>query len=121
MEVRDVCLLLTTVSTLGINRLMSLQYILEDLKNLYGLSSEERRKPMTASQDLDVLLRYLWAEDQHVYKREHFRIQLALLFLMLTYTAARIGAVVVSDAYRQSNQALTFRVSSCPEEFHRFY
>jgi hypothetical protein len=50
---------LTTASTLGINRLILLQYILDDLKTLYRLSSKERKKPMTASQDLDVLLRYL--------------------------------------------------------------
>jgi hypothetical protein len=73
---------------------------------------------MATSQDLDVLLHYLWIEDQHVYRQAHSRIQMALYLLILSYTAARIGAVVVSDAYRKSNQALKFRVSRARSTLH---
>ena len=88
-----------------------MQWILTDLKHMLGLSSKPRAKPMLVSQDLDVLLQFLWVKDQHVYKRERLRVQLALYLLILAYTVARPGAVIVSDAYRQSNQSLTFRVS----------
>jgi hypothetical protein len=83
----------------------------KDLKQELTLSSKARPKPMAASQELDVLLRYLWAEDQHIFKQEHFRVQLALYLLILSYTAARPGTLVVSDAYRNSDEALKFKVS----------
>ena len=67
----------------------------EDLKQQLNLSSKVRPKPMAASQELDVLLRYLWAEDQHVFKQEHFRVQLALYLLILSYTASRPRTLVV--------------------------
>lgn len=85
--------------------------MLRDLKKQLGLSTRARPKPTAVSQDLEVLLGYLWETDQHVYKREFYRVQLALCLLILAYTAARIGAIIVSDAYRDSNQALTYRVS----------
>jgi hypothetical protein len=47
---------LITASNLGINILMLLQYILDDLKALYRLSSKERKKPIIVSQDVDMLL-----------------------------------------------------------------
>ncbi|KAI9743757.1 MAG: hypothetical protein M1818_002489 [Claussenomyces sp. TS43310] len=86
-------------------------WIETDLKNQFGLSRILRAKPMAGGQDLDILLQYLWVQDQHAYKKERSRVQIALYLLILAYTAARPGAVVVSDAYRNSNQAITYRVS----------
>jgi hypothetical protein len=66
---------------------------------------------MVDSQDLEMLLHYLWAEDKHNFRQELDRVKLHLYLLLLAYTAARPGAIIVLDAYRNSNEALTYRVS----------
>ncbi len=82
----------------------------KDLKNRVGLSRKTRKKPMADSHDLDVLIDYLWVHDQHAFKQESDRVKLHLYLLILAFTASRPGAVVVSDAYRNSGESLTYRV-----------
>lgn len=92
-------------------KLTGIQYIKTTLKDELGLSSKGRAKPTADTQDLDALIHHLWAEDKHTYRQEFDRVKLAFYLLLLAYTAARPGAVIVSDAYRNSNQALSYRVS----------
>ena len=69
---------------------------------------------MTANDnDLDDILHFLWAEDQFNFQPdESVRTKVALFILVLIFTSQRPGAVVVSDAYRKSLQAITYKVSS---------
>jgi hypothetical protein len=60
--------------------------------------------------DAEVMINYLWTEDEHFFHDERTRIQLALYFLMLVFCASRPGAIVVSDSYRNSNVCMTYRV-----------
>jgi len=90
---------------------MDRQYIKTDLKRLLKLSSKVRPKPAAEGQDLDALLHHLWSDSKHNFDREFDRVKLAFYILLLAYTASRPGAVVVSDCYRSSNQALTYKVS----------
>ncbi|KFY66947.1 hypothetical protein V496_01840 [Pseudogymnoascus sp. VKM F-4515 (FW-2607)] len=85
------------------------KYIEKDLKTSLKLSNKTRTKPVMASQDLDTLLHFLWAKDQHIFRQELTRVKLHLYLLILAYTAARTGAVIVSDAYRNSNEALLYK------------
>jgi hypothetical protein len=71
---------------------------------------------MADSQDLEVLIRYLWVEDKHSFRNQLDLVKLHFFLLCLAYTVARAGAVVVSDSYRNSNEAMTYRVS-----ISRFY
>jgi hypothetical protein len=80
------------------------------LKNRYGLSNKARPKPVAEVQDAEEMIYYLWAEDEHFFNDERTRIQLVLYFLILAFTAARPGAVIVSDCYRNSNECMTYRV-----------
>ncbi|KFZ20126.1 hypothetical protein V501_00286 [Pseudogymnoascus sp. VKM F-4519 (FW-2642)] len=84
-------------------------WIRADLKDLLALSSKARPKPMADSQDLEVLIRYLWVEDKHSFRNQLDRVKLHFFLLCLAYTVARAGAVVVSDSYRNSNEAITYR------------
>jgi hypothetical protein len=58
-----------------------------------------RKKSVMGTQDLDDILHYLWVDDRHKYIDE------------FAYTAARPGAIVVSDCYRNSSEALKYKVS----------
>jgi len=60
--------------------------------------------------DLDEILMFLWVEDEHVFQPDDsVRTKLALFILVLIFTAQRPGAIVVSDAYRKSLQAITYK------------
>jgi len=80
------------------------------MKDELGLSRKTREKHMAELQELDVLIKYLWVEDRHKFRRESDRTKLALYLLILAFTAARPGAVVVSDAYRNSGECMKYRV-----------
>ncbi|KAL5351917.1 hypothetical protein ACLOAV_003779 [Pseudogymnoascus australis] len=84
-------------------------WIKADLKDLLALSSKARLKPMADSQDLEVLICYLWVEDKHSFRNQLNLVKLHFFLLCLAYTVARAGAVVVSDSYRNSNEAITYR------------
>jgi hypothetical protein len=66
---------------------------------------------MADSQDLEMLIHYLWVEDKHSFRNQLDRVKLHFFLLCLTYTIARLGVVVISDSYRNSNEAITYRVS----------
>jgi hypothetical protein len=70
-----------------------------------------RKKSVMGTQDLDDILHYLWVNDRHKYIDEFDRVKIALYLLLIAYTAARPGAVVVSDCYRNSSEALKYKVS----------
>ena len=80
------------------------------LKEDYGLSNRARPKKVAEVQDAEVMVNYLWLEDDHFFRDERTRIQLALYILMLVFTAMRPGAAIVSDSYRNSNECMTYRV-----------
>jgi len=77
---------------------------------MFNLSSARRPKPEIDSQDLDEYLLFLWKRDRHDFEAERLRGQTALYLLILAFTAARPGAVIVSDAYRKSNESLRYKV-----------
>ncbi|RDL41173.1 uncharacterized protein BP5553_01152 [Venustampulla echinocandica] len=84
-------------------------YIAEDLKAELGLSSKVREKLVIDDEDLTSIIRFLWEEDQYIFRRESERVKLTLLVLILVYTVARPGAVVESSAYRNSTEALLYK------------
>ncbi|KAL3421818.1 hypothetical protein PVAG01_05974 [Phlyctema vagabunda] len=87
-------------------------YFRSELKDEFSLSSKRRQKPQMDLKDLEKLLYFLWAEDEHKFTHMRGRVQLAFYLLLLVYTASRPGAVVVSDAYRNTNQALKYKVGN---------
>lgn len=80
------------------------------MKDAYKLSNKSRPKPVASHEDVEEYLRFLWIEDTHAHVLPITKAQIACFLLMLTFAAARPGAVVVSDCYRNSNEALTFGV-----------
>ncbi|KAF8847345.1 hypothetical protein BDZ45DRAFT_681948 [Acephala macrosclerotiorum] len=80
-----------------------------ELKAMYNLSNKSRPKPLASCEDIEEYLHFLWAEDDRWYNYERTRVQIAFYILLLTFTAARPGCVVVSDGYRNSNEALTYK------------
>ncbi|CZR64905.1 uncharacterized protein PAC_14805 [Phialocephala subalpina] len=87
-------------------------YIKIELKSMYNLSNKSRPKPLTSCEDVEEQIHFLWAEDDRWFYYERTRVQIAFYLLLLTFTAARPGCVVVSDGYRNSNEALTYKVCS---------
>jgi len=69
-----------------------------------------RDKRLFTLADRDTLLHFLWAKDQFEFPHERYRLQLVFFIQLCTYTASRPGAINVSDAYRRSNKALTYKV-----------
>ena len=64
---------------------------------------------MLSKDDVAVLTKFLWVDDKHKYDHERYRIQLCLFIQLLAYTASRPGAIIESDAYRNSNMALKYK------------
>lgn len=86
------------------------QYIKINLKDKLGLSDNPHGKRLATVDDVKRLLDQLQKHDQHIYHNERTRIQVAFMLKVLVYTAARPGAVVVSDAHRNTNEALLYEV-----------
>ena len=56
------------------------------------------------------MIEHLLVQDKHCYSQERTRIQLALFLLLLSDTAPRPGAVLRSECYRDTNDALMYKV-----------
>jgi hypothetical protein len=84
-----------------------------------NLTHTNRTKELAGSADLEELLTFLWIEDRHQMKYKRQYIQLALYLQLACYTAQRPGSIVVSDAWRQSQDSIRYRVSQtyCPNTF----
>jgi len=89
--------------------LISLQYIDGPLQDEYDLDLSVRSKPVMSVDDLLVVLHYHWALDTATFPHERQRVQLALLLLMIAYTASRPGALVESGCLRGSNEVLYYK------------
>lgn len=59
-----------------------------------------------------MVVRYLIAEDEHRYNQERFRLQVNLLFLIIADDGERLGAIVRSESYRETNIALCYGVGT---------
>ena len=52
---------------------------------------------------------YLWTLDAHIYPIERQRIQQSFILLLIALTTVRPGALVESNGYRESNEALLYK------------
>ena len=66
-----------------LKKLIRGEYLKNELKELLGLSRASRPKLVADSQDLEMLLRYLWLEDKHNFRHEIDRVKLHLYLLLL--------------------------------------
>lgn len=66
-------------------------------------------KESTNENDLHNLLIYLWTRDTHVYPVERQRIQQSFITLLIALTSVRPGALVESDSYIGTDEALRYR------------
>lgn len=84
-------------------------FIKTTLAKSLGLSTKTRPKPIASLNDLQDILSYLWMNDPVNFLYERARIQIALLVLILVYTAARPGAIIESHAYYMTGQAMLYK------------
>jgi hypothetical protein len=82
-----------------------------------GLAQIRRQKALADALDVVWLLTYLWCYDKHEFRHPRYRVQLSLISLLIVYTGARGGSIVESSAYRGSNEAMCYKVSSRPKLF----
>jgi hypothetical protein len=64
------------------------------------------------------MIHYIIALDLHKYRQNRFRVQLVFLYLLFSASGERLGAVVRSEAYRNTNDALRYEVKL--SNSHRF-
>ncbi|TGO90359.1 hypothetical protein BPOR_0067g00010 [Botrytis porri] len=84
-------------------------FIKTSLARSLGLSTKTRPKPIASLNDLKDIIGYLWMNDPLNFLYERARVQIALLILMLVYTASRPGAVIDSHAYYMTGQAMRYK------------
>ena len=86
------------------------QYASGALAHELGLQDIRGCKGLATRTDLHALLHYLWARDTHQFRHERYRVQIAFILHLLSYTATRPGAIIESSAYAQSNEGLLYKV-----------
>ncbi|KAF7880459.1 uncharacterized protein EAF02_007305 [Botrytis sinoallii] len=84
-------------------------FIKTSLAKSLGLSTKTRPKPIASLNDLQDILGYLWMNDPLNFLYERARVQIALLILILVYTASRPGAVIESHAYYMTGQSMRYK------------
>ncbi|KAH8603015.1 hypothetical protein B0O99DRAFT_18106 [Bisporella sp. PMI_857] len=78
-------------------------------QELPTLPRDVRPKPIATSKDLILLLEQLWIKDTFRYPNERYRVQLTIYLHLLAYTASRPGAIIVSSAYRGTNECILYQ------------
>ncbi|KAJ6258013.1 hypothetical protein Dda_6925 [Drechslerella dactyloides] len=86
-----------------------ISYIQKVLTPQYGLTLIGRGKPLARASDLFALLHYHWCLDTSVFRHERYRVQLALLMMLMAFTASRPGALIESHCRRGSNESLKYK------------
>lgn len=56
------------------------------------------------------MVRYMIAEDPHAYNNNRFRAQLVLIYLLVSESGERPGAIVRSESYRKEEVAICYGV-----------
>ncbi|ESZ91826.1 hypothetical protein SBOR_7778 [Sclerotinia borealis F-4128] len=84
-------------------------WIKSDLARRLKLSTRTRVKPIATTDDLRDLIGYLWMNNLHHFDYERTRIQLAFMIMLLAYTASRPSAIVESNAYHLTGQAMLYK------------
>ena len=84
-------------------------FITKDMKQRYCLRNTPEDKPVMEMRDMHRILHHHWAVSSKAFTHERYRIQIALLILLIAYTTSRPGALVESSSYRNSNQALLYK------------
>ena len=65
---------------------------------------------MVTAKDIEYLIRRLFGDDNHDYMHERARAQIGSSLSLFAGSGARAGAIVESSSYRESNEALYYRV-----------
>ncbi|RAL60102.1 hypothetical protein DID88_000727 [Monilinia fructigena] len=74
-----------------------------------GFEYKNPPKPIASLNDLQDILGYLWMNDPLNFLYERARVQIALLILILVYTASRPGALIESHAYYMTGQSMRYK------------
>lgn len=65
---------------------------------------------MVTAKDIEYLICCLFGNDNHDYMHEQARAQIGSSLSLFAGSGARAGAIVESSSYRESNEALYYRV-----------
>lgn len=66
------------------------------------------------------MIEYLWTVDDHEYRHERYRVQLAFMLQLFCFSGARAGAIVESSSYRGTNEAITYKVRAFAKTMRLF-
>ncbi|CZR55696.1 uncharacterized protein PAC_05584 [Phialocephala subalpina] len=84
-------------------------YIMDELKEELGLQNLAYPKEYANWEDIKIFLRYIVAEDSHIYKDPRTRAQLGCVTLLIAENGERLGAIVRSESYREDEAALCYK------------
>ncbi|KAE8441678.1 hypothetical protein EG329_004550 [Mollisiaceae sp. DMI_Dod_QoI] len=85
------------------------EYIRTELAEELGLQNLEQDKEYADWEDIKIAIRYIIAEDAHVYNDSRFRVQIVCVFLLIAENGERIGAIARSESYREMEAALCYK------------
>ncbi|KUJ13178.1 uncharacterized protein LY89DRAFT_737161 [Mollisia scopiformis] len=85
------------------------EYIRTDVAEELGLQDQEMPKGYADWEDIKIVIRYIIAEDAHVYIDKRFRAQIVCIILLVAENGERLGAIARSESYRQEDIALCYK------------
>lgn len=81
-----------------------------DLKENLSLEQAQYEKNFADWEDVKIAIRYSILDDPHCYHDNRLQVQLILIFLLVAEDGGRLGAIVRSSSYRESEVALRYKV-----------
>ncbi|KAJ7509834.1 hypothetical protein B0H11DRAFT_1791320, partial [Mycena galericulata] len=95
----------------------------QTLRDVAPLSNKVRDKPIVTLLDLEIIVRAIW-DDKQIFHTNRMKTQCSAVCLLSTLSSERPGAIMVSDCYRETNEAMTwgdcqFMLFPNPDDPHR--
>jgi hypothetical protein len=86
------------------------QYIYNELSDELKLQDVSYPKEFADWEDVQAMIHHVFVLDLHEYRENRFRVQQVFLLLLFSKTGERPGAILRSSSYRQTNEALLYKV-----------
>jgi len=75
-----------------------------------GLENKRHPKEFTDWEDIKMIIRFTLLNDTYCFPNSRIRAQLVCIFLIVSDGGERLGAIVESNSYRNTNAALEYKV-----------
>jgi hypothetical protein len=83
---------------------------MDAITNELGLENKSHPKEFTDWEDIKMIIRFCLLNDTYCFPNSRIRAQLICIFLLISDGGERLGAIVESNSYRNTNASLEYKV-----------